>query len=164
MTKESYDRIRAWFLRRPAALRAMKALNRILPGVVYCAYPLLLAALAYQRDPRFLRALLVPAAAFGLVTVFRRLWDLPRPYEKLGIEPLIPRAKKGRSFPSRHVASVTVIALACWYVWPPLGAAMTGIALVIAVVRPLAGIHFPRDVLAGAALSLAVGVFGFWLV
>lgn len=164
MTREQYDKIRAWFLARPAVLSAMKTLNRILPGIVYCAYPLLLAVLAYGKDPRFFRVLLVPAAAFGLVTVFRRLWDLPRPYEKLGIEPLIPRGKKGRSFPSRHVASVTVIALAFWYVWPPLGAGMTAVALMIAVIRPLAGIHFPRDVLAGAALSLILGIPGFWLI
>lgn len=164
MTKERYDKIRSWFLRRPAALAALKALNAWLPRLVYCGYPLLLACLALRGDGRFFRVLLVPAAAFGSVTVLRKLWDRPRPYEALDIEPLIPRNKKGHSFPSRHVASVTVIALAFFYVSPPLGLAMTGIALLIALIRPLAGIHFPRDVAAGAAFSLLLGLLGFWVI
>lgn len=142
----------------------MRALNLWLPRVVYCAYPLLVAVLAAERNPRFFRVVLVPAIVFGAVTVMRRIWDLPRPYEALGIEPLIRREKKGRSFPSRHTASVTVIALAFWYVWSPLGAAMTVVAVLIAVIRPLAGIHFPRDVIAGAGLALLVGLAGFWLI
>lgn len=164
MTKEGYNSIREWFLRRPGMLLALRELNRWLPRVVYCVYPLLLLSLAIRWDERFFRVLLVPAAAFGLVTVLRKRWNRPRPYEKLEIQPLIPRAKKGESFPSRHVASVTVIALACWYVWPPLGAALTVIALLIALIRPLAGIHFPADVVAGAAFSLVVGGIGFWLI
>lgn len=164
MTKEQYDSIRVWFLRRPSLLALMRALNLWLPRVVYCAYPLLVAVLAAERNPRFFRVVLVPAIVFGAVTVMRRIWDLPRPYEALGIEPLIRREKKGRSFPSRHTASVTVIALAFWYVWSPLGAAMTVVAVLIAVIRPLAGIHFPRDVIAGAGLALLVGLAGFWLI
>lgn len=164
MTKERYDKIRAWFFRHPGMLRAMKVLNRWLARLVYCAYPLLLAVLAVRRDPRFFRVLLVPAVVFGAVTVLRKIWNFPRPYEKLGIEPLIPREKKGHSFPSRHVASVTIIAMACRYVWPPMGAAMSVVALLIAVIRPLAGIHFPRDVLAGLAFSLILGAVGFWVL
>ncbi|MBW7572073.1 phosphatase PAP2 family protein [Caproiciproducens faecalis] len=142
----------------------MKILNLWLPRIVYCAYPALLAMLAIRRDGRFFKALLIPAAVFGTVTVVRKRWNLPRPYEKLGIEPLIPREKKGQSFPSRHVASVTIIAVACWYIWPPAGFAMSVIALLISVIRPLAGIHFPRDVAAGVAFSLLIGIIGFWLL
>ncbi len=151
-------------MRRPALLSLMRALNLWLPRVVYCAYPLLVVVLAFQRDPRLFRVLLVPAAVFGGVTVMRRIWDLPRPYEALEIEPLIPREKQGRSFPSRHTASAAVIALAFWYVQPALGAVIAVIAALIAVIRPLAGIHFPRDVLAGAGLALAVGAVGFWIL
>ncbi|MCI2106662.1 MAG: phosphatase PAP2 family protein [Intestinimonas sp.] len=164
MTKERYDEIRTWFLLHPVQLNSMKALNRWLPRVVYCVYPLLLVSLALRRDERFFRVLLVPAVVFGTVTLLRRIWNFPRPYEKLGIEPLIPREKKGHSFPSRHVASVTIIAIACWYVWIPFGIAMSIIALLISVIRPLAGIHFPRDVIAGFAFSLIIGLVGFWII
>lgn len=164
MTKERYNTIREWFLVHPARLCMLKALNLWLPRIVYCAYPLLLVALAVGRDGRFFRVLLVPAVAFGAVTVLRKCWNLPRPYEKLEIEPLIPREKKGYSFPSRHVASATIIALACWYIWPPIGMVMTVITLCIAVIRPLAGIHFPRDIVAGMVFSLIIGIVGFWLI
>lgn len=164
MTKERYEKIRTWFLLHPLWLKAMEALNLWLPRIVYCAYPVLLLSLAIYRDERFFRVLLVPAIAFGSVTIMRKIWNLPRPYEKLGIEPLIPREKKGQSFPSRHVASVTIIALACFYVWPPIGIAMSVIAMLIAAIRPLAGIHFPRDVVAGMVFSLIIGTLGFWVL
>jgi len=164
LTEARYNKIRNWFLLRPLLLTVMKLLNLWLPRLVYCAYPLLLVVLAVRGDERFWRVLFVPAVAFGAVTVLRRLWNQPRPYEKLAIEPLIRREKKGCSCPSRHVASVTIIALASWYIWPPIGAAMSVIALLIAVIRPLAGIHFPRDVVCGMAFSLVVGMLGFWLL
>jgi len=164
LTKARYDTIRTWFLLHPRSLNLLRALNAWLPRVMYCVYPLLLAALALNGDARFWRVLLVPAAALGAVTALRLLWDLPRPYETLDIEPLIPREKKGRSFPSRHMASATIIAVACWYVCAPAGIVMAVIALLIAVIRPLAGIHFPRDMLAGMLVGLAIGVIGFWLV
>lgn len=164
MTEERYGKIRNWFLVHPLLPGMMRALNLWLPRIVYCAYPLLLVVLAARRDERFFRVLLVPAVAFGAVTVMRKLWNLPRPYEKLDIEPLIPREKNGYSFPSRHVASVTIIAFACWYVWLPIGIAMSVIALLISVIRPLAGIHFPRDVVAGIAFSLMIGMIGFWII
>ena len=164
MTKERYEKIRAWFLARPVALSAMRVLNIWLPRIVYCAYPLLLLFLLLHRDGRLLRAVLVPAVVFGAVTVLRELWNFPRPYEALEIEPLIPREKKGRSFPSRHVASAVIIAAAFWYVSPPLGVVMAAVALGIALIRPLAGVHFPRDVIAGAAFSLAAGYIGFWVL
>jgi membrane-associated phospholipid phosphatase len=164
LNKERYDKIRVWFLLHPVLLNIMKMLNLWLPRIVYCTYPLLLIILAVRRDERFFRVLIVPAIAFALVTGLRKFWELPRPYEKLEIEPLIPYEKKGYSFPSRHVASVTIIAVACWYIWPPIGIAMTVIAFLIAVIRPLAGIHFPIDVAAGTIFSLLIGIIGFWLI
>ncbi|MGE4353845.1 MAG: phosphatase PAP2 family protein [Oscillospiraceae bacterium] len=164
LTKEQYAKIRKWFLAHPMLLNTMKWLNCWLPRFVYCTYPLLLGILAVRRDERFFRVLFVPAIAFGSVTVIRKLYNKPRPYEKLSIEPLIPREKNGQSFPSRHVVSVTIIAAACWYVWPPLGYTMSAVALLIAVIRPLAGIHFPIDVVAGILFSLIIGIIGFWLI
>ena len=164
MTKERYDSIRSWFLRRPGVLRFIRVLNLWLPRTMYAAYPLLLGMLLLQKDERFWRVLLIPAFVFGTVTVVREFFNLQRPYEKLDIEPLIPREKKGRSFPSRHAASGVVIAAAYWYIWPTAGIAFGVIALVIAAIRILGGIHFPRDIAAGMLLSLAAGALGFWVI
>jgi PAP2 superfamily. len=164
MTKESYERTEAWFLARPSALKVLQLLNRILPGVVYCAYSLLLVLLLLKHDPKVMKVLLVPAFAFALVTVLRRIINLPRPYESLGIRPLIPREKNGESFPSRHAASASVIAVAFCFAFPTLGALMWVIAVMIGIVRVLAGIHFVRDVAGGIFLGAAIGFFGFWLL
>ncbi|SHI22308.1 PAP2 superfamily protein [Sporobacter termitidis DSM 10068] len=164
MTRARYEKVAGWVSERPFLLGLLKVLNKGLPAVLYIAYPLLLIVLAAGRDVRFYRVLFVPAAVFFLVTVLREALNLPRPYEKLAITPLIGREGAGRSFPSRHASSAAVIAAAFWYVWAPAGLAASVIALVIAAVRPVAGIHFPRDVIAGCALGFALGAAGFWAV
>jgi membrane-associated phospholipid phosphatase len=163
MTKERYEKIASWFSARPLLLTLLKLLNAVLPGVMYVAYPLLLVYLAWTRDGRFLRTVLVPAAVFVLVTLLRKLLDFPRPYEKLAITPVLKREGAGQSFPSRHAASAAVIAAAFWYIWMPAGLVMSLIAVLIAVIRPLGGIHFPRDTAAGVLFGLAVAIAGFLL-
>ena len=158
VTAPQYEPVRRWFLARPGRLAALNAANRWLPRLVYCAYPLGLLALAWRRDARFWKVLWVPAAGFLLVSVFRRLHNAPRPYEALPIAPLIGREKAGRSFPSRHVASAFLIGCAFWYLSPWLGLPVFLAGVGMAVVRPLAGVHFPRDTAAGAAFGL---LFGF---
>ena len=59
------------------------------------------------------------------------------------------------------MASSFILALAFWYINLSLGLLVTLIALLITVIRPLAGIHFPRDVIAGALLSLVLGIPAF---
>ena len=137
---------------------------KYVPYIVFLSYAILLIVLAVTWDIRFFRVVLVPAVTFFLVTVFRRAFNFPRPYEKLEISPLIPRNKKGQSFPSRHVASVFIIAMALLFCCPPAGIAMLVIGCFIAVTRVLAGIHFPRDVVAGAVFSIAAGAVGFFAV
>ncbi len=162
MSERRYRAVRGWFLARPAALRAVRAANRLLPALAGLGYLALLAALALRRDGRFWRAAGVPAAAFALGTALRAALDRPRPYEVYGLAPLTPKDTRGRSFPSRHLLSAAVIAAAGWWACPPLGFAMTVITLLLAPARVLAGVHFVRDVAAGAALGALLGWLGFW--
>lgn len=161
MTAEGYSKISRWFRAHPRILGLMEFLNRWLPLCLYAGYPVLLAVLALRWDSRFWKVLLIPAAVFAIVTIVRKLIDARRPYEMLEISPLISKEKKGQSFPSRHVSAAFILALAFWYISAPLGAIVTAMAVLIAVIRPLAGIHFPRDVIAGVLLSLALGIPAF---
>ena len=161
MTAEGYQKIERWMRRRSRLLSVMKALNHFLPLLLYIAYPVLLIVLAVSWDSRFWKVLLIPATVFLLVTVLRKVINARRPYEVLDISPLIFKEKSGESFPSRHVASAFILMEAFWYISLPLGI-FTGIAAVlIALIRLLAGIHFPRDVIAGALFSLVLGIPGF---
>ena len=164
MTKEQYARWSAPIARHPNGPRILKGVNTLLTRLCYVCYPLLLLALALRRDRRFWRALLVPAVSFVLVSLFRRCLNAPRPYQVLDIQPLIHKDTRGKSFPSRHVFSVFMIDMVWWYLCPPVGAVFFLAGVVLAAVRVLGGVHFPRDVIAGALFAGAAGWAGFWLV
>ncbi|MFR5847382.1 MAG: phosphatase PAP2 family protein [Streptococcus salivarius] len=59
----------------------------------------------------------------------------------------------GKSFPSRHVFSATVIAMLALTLNPWLGGAMLFLAMALALLRVLGGVHYPSDVLAGYAIG-----------
>ena len=80
------------------------------------------------------------------------------------ITPLVQKDTHGRSFPSRHALSAAVLAMVWLYFYPAVGWCMIVIALLIAVVRVLTGVHHIRDVAAGLALGFACGFVGMWLL
>lgn len=61
---------------------------------------------------------------------------------------LLRKIKKGESMPSRHVFSITIIAM-CWlYIYQPIGIVLLILTIILAAVRVIAGVHFIRDVIA----------------
>lgn len=102
-------------------------------------------------------SLLIP---FVLVSVIRVIINAPRPYEVLEIFDNLPKNKKGRAFPSRHAFSVFVIATAAMPVYPILSAVLLLLGAGLCVARVLLGIHFVRDVLAGAAIGIVSALLG----
>ena len=163
MTPAQYARLSAPF-RPEKRRRALLAVNRVLTYGCYAAYPLLLAALAVQRDGRFWRAVLVPGISFVLLSLVRRLINAPRPYEALDIDPLIHKDTHGKSLPSRHVFSMFVIAMTFLWILPPLGVLLLICGAVLAAVRVIGGVHYPRDVIVGAVAGVLAGVVGFWAI
>lgn len=164
MTKETYEKMTRPFRGHPRRLRLLQAGNRLLTVFVYAAYPALLLFAAVRRDGRFWRIFLTPAVSFLLVSIFRRLINSPRPYEAAGIVPLIPKDTRGKSFPSRHIFSVFVISTAFWYISRPWGLLFMAVGLILAAVRVLGGVHFPKDVIAGAMLGILSGMIGFYWI
>ena len=163
MTGEKYEKRAEAIRKRPWALQLLRGGNKILTAVTYGDYILLLAAEAIRRDEKFFKVLLIPAAVFVLVTVFRKICNAKRPYELLDIEPLLKRNKAGQSFPSRHAFSIFMIAMAIGYVWRPGGILFLILGGLLAVIRVVGGVHFPRDVAAGAALGILAGILGFYI-
>lgn len=100
---------------------------------------------------------LVPAISFVAVSILRKGINAKRPYEMYDFTPLIPKDKKGQSFPSRHVFSIFVIAMSIsWYC--KIIAVVIGImGIVLAALRVVTGVHFPKDVLAGMILGILCG-------
>lgn len=164
MTEEQYARWTAPLRARPRLTHAVVAANRALTVAGYVLYPLLIVLLAAFDRTLVVRCIAVPAIAFAALSLFRRAVNAPRPYEVLAIEPLIAKDTRGKSFPSRHTFSMFMIALT-WAVWQPaVGVVLAVASVAMACVRVLGGVHFPRDVVAGAAFAALAAAVGYLVV
>lgn len=164
MTKEQYIKITEPLRKNPVRAKQVKNLNHILTGFVFCMYPLYLLKLLTERNTWFIRALLVPAVSFVCLSVIRRIINAPRPYEKFDIPPVLEKDTTGKSFPSRHVFSVFVIAMTVFYEHPGAGILLGIIGLLLGIVRVAVGVHEPRDIVAGAIAGIACGLIGYYVI
>lgn len=159
MTRQQYEKLTSP-LRTPGRRRAIIGLNKLLTGSVYAAYILLCLYLLLTRDAYLIPLVLICGIPFVLLTVIRAKINAPRPYEVWDIEPLIPKDTKGRSFPSRHIFSTFLIAVAVCPVNVFLGAAVAVTGVLLAVIRVLGGVHFTKDVIAGGIIGILSGIAG----
>jgi membrane-associated phospholipid phosphatase len=108
------------------------------------------AVLDRPRRPVFARALVSILVAYGANQIIKFTVRRPRPEIA---EPLISTGSR-LSYPSAHAATSFAGARALARVWPakPLYA----LAGLITFTRPYLGVHYPSDVVAGAALGTAV--------
>jgi membrane-associated phospholipid phosphatase len=164
MTKEDYERITGRLRGDERRIAKVNGINNILTGFVFAVYPLYIVMLYLGRNPFLMRAVAVPAVSFVAVTVFRRIYNAPRPYEKFGIPPVIDKDTSGRSFPSRHVFSVFIIAVTVFYSHPGPGIILGAVGCLLGAIRVVGGVHEPRDVVAGALIGIAAGVLGFYIL
>ena len=84
MNAEQYRAVIGWFNARPAAKKALRLVSRSAVALVYLLYLGMLAWLAWHRMGQLWPALVVPASAFVVGTLVRKLIDRPRPYTALG--------------------------------------------------------------------------------
>lgn len=163
MTKDAYIKLTEPLRKNPKKTKLIIFINKVLTGLVYLVYPTFLLLLFLQKDFYLLRAVLVPAISFVGVTLFRKWYNAPRPYEKFDIPPVIAKDTKGKSFPSRHVFSVFVIATTIFYCYPVVGLALGIVGVGLAIIRVLGGVHEPKDVVAGVIIGILCGaVCFFW--
>ena len=163
MTRQSYEKINKWFDDHPKAGSFVCLANLFCTRLIYVCYPVLLVSLLLRRDPRFLRAFIVPAVSFVILSIIRGWINSPRPYEKYEMKSLIQKDTKGNSFPSRHVFSAFVIAMAGFYSNPLIGTLILILGITVAVCRVLGGVQFPKDVIVGALCGIIAGWIGFYI-
>lgn len=163
MTEEKYRRMFA-FLDEHGALKELVILaNSWITMITYMAYPLMLIRLFIDEDERIIKMMAIPFAGFLIVTVARKIIRAERPYEKFDITPLIEKNSKGNSFPSRHVFCIFIIATCFLDISIPVGVLFFALGTFLAAARVASGVHFPRDVIAGAVAGTIVGLV-FYIV
>lgn len=138
--------------------------DSVLTKIAYAVYPVMIFCLAVTGNIDIVRAVAVPGISFVILSVFRYLFNAPRPYEVFGMQPVIKKDTKGKSMPSRHVFSIFVIAVTVFYFCPAAGICLGAAGVIMAAARVIGGVHFPADVAVGAAAGIASGIAGFWLI
>ncbi|WP_236790116.1 phosphatase PAP2 family protein [Amycolatopsis sp. GM8] len=141
-------------LKRPETVKAARGMSHFGEHAIgWLAAGLVGAAVDRKRRKDWLVAAGGVAAAHGASIAVKRVVRRPRP-EHPDVEVLVGTPSR-LSFPSSHATSTTAAAV--------LYSGLTGRNLVPALVPPMLasrlvlGVHYPTDVLAGAALG---GVFG----
>ena len=100
----------------------------------------------------------------ALVTLMRKAINAPRPYELYTFYEKKPKKKSGNSFPSRHAYSAFVIATLFFTESIAIAIILLVFALGMCVSRVLLGIHFIRDVMAGALIGVIAAISGLLLI
>jgi membrane-associated phospholipid phosphatase len=140
----------------PAAESAMKALGTAGEwGAVWTAIAMAAAASDPNRRGRWLRAVPVAPAAVGLNYLVKIAVRRERP--RLRRQRPLATAPTELSFPSAHATSSLAAATAMGRIEPRARVPLYALAAALCVTRPYLGMHYPSDVLAGAALGVAVG-------
>ena len=146
MTPERYQKILHWLNAHPAAKRLVILLNHWLPVVPFVCYPVLLVLLNLQWF-RLLRGGLDQTARACMQCIARAI--LGPGFVCLGGT----LRRKKRQVPRVWLSF-----------YPAVGGVMVAVTVAICVLRVLAGVHFPRDVIAGALLGFSLGIVGMRLL
>lgn len=102
-------------------------------------------------------------AAEGLSFRLKLVFDRPRPsLVDPVVHPLVAAPHSG-SMPSTHAATAFAAALAVGLVHPRLRWPLLALAVLISFSRVWLGVHYPTDVLAGAAIGAAIALAA-WLL
>lgn len=166
MTRTQYLRITQ---KTRSLLSVLPFGDRLLHFPTYLCAAIYLMAIGFlvnSRDPRIMRALIVPALCFLVVTVLRPIINRRRPYDAFDLPPVGKwRKGKGKSMPSRHTASAAAVAFAVIYVFPSItvSIAMGLLALLIGFLRIASGQHYPSDVAAAIVLSAILSYIGYMI-
>lgn len=142
------------------ATKSLKIISHVSSFAVVLAFAAMLAAAYLDSISSAVKIATFAAVPYIIVSLARRLINAKRPYEIYDFYEVLPKEKKGSSFPSRHVFSAFVIATLALLLSVWLAIPLFIIGVCIAVSRVLTGTHFLRDVIAGALVGVLAGVIG----
>lgn len=161
--QEWYQNISSRLTSHPPLLFLLRSFNRLMTVTMPLLYLALLVTTYLQLgfSQQVGIYLFIPASGFVILSLFRKKINHPRPYETWDIRPLLDKDSSGQSMPSRHVFSATIISMAYFHAWTLIGMILLICSGVLALVRVLGGVHYPKDVLVGYICGLLWGFLFF---
>ncbi|HEN2577182.1 TPA: phosphatase PAP2 family protein [Streptococcus agalactiae] len=158
--EQFYAKLSQPFRKKPQLIILLNFLLKIVTGMMYILYPSFLIFTLWQgmTFQLWLRILIIPAVSFIALSYIRKRLDFPRPYEKWNIKPLIYKDTEGRSMPSRHVFSATMISMCLLRYYVYFGIVCLILSVLLAICRVIAGVHYPKDVIVGYLIGLILGL------
>ena len=159
---ELYRRVFA----RPRLVSFLKIFDRAAVLIVALGYLAALVWCAFGHYKELIRLAVSTAIPFVAISLFRLAFNAPRPYELYDLTGLVDTSgsKRGRSFPSRHVASAFLIGSSLCFINPIAGAIALVLGAGLGACRVLLAKHFVRDVITGALLGGILGCLGMLIV
>jgi undecaprenyl-diphosphatase len=143
--------------RRVVIRGLFRGVSRLGDGVFW--YVLMLALLVRygaQASHAVMHMLVVGLACAALYKWVKKHTLRPRPYE---VHPDIVasgRALDRFSFPSGHTLHAVAFTMIALSYYPSLAPLLVPFTLLVALSRPILGLHYPSDVLAGAAIGALI--------
>ncbi|MFR4318888.1 MAG: phosphatase PAP2 family protein [Eubacterium sp.] len=137
----------------------IKAVNLLSTIGVYWLFlfNIIFMELIIKKNKVVYKSLIVAGISFVLVSLVRKMINADRPYTKYDFVPLIEKNKTGESMPSRHVFSAFVIGVTVIPINPIISVVCIICGVFIAITRVALGVHFIRDVIAGALIGIICG-------
>ncbi|MBV9189019.1 MAG: phosphatase PAP2 family protein [Betaproteobacteria bacterium] len=151
-------------LRYGAVLHLFRAVSWLGNGIFW--YALMLALLVQRGVEAFvpvLHMIVVGVISTSTYLALKRGMSRPRPYQiislvKAGAVPL-----DAFSFPSGHTLHAVAFTIVAVSYYPALAPILIVFTLLTASARVVLGLHYPSDVLAGAALGAGIASASFYL-
>ena len=150
-----YRLVRDWF----------RFISRLGDGVFW--YTLMLAILLAERGEGVepvLHMLLVGLTGTILYKWLKHKTHRPRPYQVRQDVFITGKPLDRFSFPSGHTLHAVCFGLTAIYYFPLLSVLITPFMLMVAISRVVLGLHYPSDVLAGAAIGYVLVISSFTLL
>jgi len=124
---------------------------------IFLLFALLPVLWLKKKREMVLHAVIGAFIAWLVGEFLKNFFAVPRPYLVNGTNPLAGHFSDG-SFPSNHTAAAFAVSVSIFLHRHKWGIPLIIFSLAIGVSRILGGVHYPLDILAGAAIGSLVAV------
>lgn len=150
--------------RKPSVRNTFKSISRLGDGVFWYMLMAILL-LRYQADalPAVLHMLLVGLASTLLYKLIKHKTLRPRPFNVYPSIVCNSQPLDQFSFPSGHTLHAVAFSVIAIAYFPVLIWLVLPFSLLVGLSRPILGLHYPSDVLAGALIGASLATFSLYL-